>query len=293
MTRSWLFPALAVGLLAAGAVAILSYLGDDTDTGELIVTQIDGEVLVTGLDGLAAPATAGEALQPRSRVATGVGANAVLMVGDRATIRLGPESTVRYLGRDDQAVSLELEGGALQATVRPGLSALRVGAAGREVLATDASFEMGLADDGALMVDVLGGAVATSGFDDTLQLRAGQRAIASASGVTSLAPVSDALLLEVQWPAERRTRERQTTVRGRTQPSARVRVRGGERIVEVSADEHGDFSVQIALASGVNDLSVEAVDALGHDALVEGYQIDVKDWGPSVGARVEPAGAPP
>lgn len=285
-------PILAVILLVAGAVAVLEYTSGDAATAKLVVTELEGEVHVVNADGASENVVRGLLLDPHDRVSTGSGSRAVLSLGDTSRIRLGPLSSVQYVGRDDQAITLELEGGAVQATVRPGATALRVGNRGREVLATDGAFEMGLAEDGTLVVEMSDGAAMTSGFDGVSQLSAGDRATVSSDGSAGIEPIPAKLLLTVNPPIERKTREKTAIITGKTTPGATVTVSGGVRAVQHLADRYGNFSVEIALVEGDHTLSVEAVDPLGKTAVVDDHSILAKWSGPSVGADVHPTDSP-
>lgn len=286
-------PALAMIILVAGAITLLSYLGGDSAPVGLVLAESEGSVHITDAQGHESEVAAGTVLAPQERVATGPSSRAVLTLGDEGRIRLGPNSTVQVRAQSDDAVTLELEGGALQATVRPGTSALRVGNRGREVLATDAVFEMGLGDEGTLVVEASEGGVATTGFEGVSAVQAGERATVGADGVAQIAPLSNNLLLAVQWPTETRTREQRTQVSGTTVPGARVKVSGGEQPVEVYADRVGKFQVEVALLHGPNALAVEAVDPLGKVAQVDGFRIEVDQRGPTFRGGVEYQAQPP
>ncbi len=290
--KRWLAPVLAVVVLVAAAFAILSYTRDETVQSDLVLMEIDGEVKVIGGDGKPEAVIAGLALDPKDRVTTGLSSRAVLAMGPTSRIRLGPQSTVRVVGHDEQAVTLELEGGALQATVRPGPTALRIGSNGREVLATDAAFEMGVGDDGTLVVEVTEGAAATSGISGVAEVRSGERVTIAGDGTGVVSPVSSDLLLAVTWPEARRTKEPTTRVTGMTVPSATVNVRGGGKVVQVRADRTGRFEAEVPLLEGDNPLSVEATDVLGNVASVEGVTVLLKTKGAAfnsyVGGTVPP-----
>jgi hypothetical protein len=280
-------PLLSVILLVAAAIAVLSYLSEEPQKARLVIAEIQGEVTVTGPDGSRQTGITGGVLKADDRVATGQASRAVLEIGDDTRIRLDPESTVQVGSQDDQSVTLELEGGALQATVRPGAAALRVGSRDRYVLTTDGSFEMGVGDDGILVVEMSEGQAMTSGFEGVSpQLSAGDRATVAADGTASIQPIAEELLLAVQWPEQKRTRETIRTVAGTTTPGARVRVEGGARSVESTADGAGRFELEVPLRSGRNDLRVEAIDQLGHTNSVDDW-IEVDNHGPTFRGGVE------
>lgn len=283
-------PALAVIVLVAGAVAVAQYVTDDAATAELVLTEIDGDVHVLSANGESEAVVRGLMLDPRDRITTGSASRAVLSLGDTAGIRLGPSTSVQYVGRDDQAITLELEGGALQATVRPGATALRVGNRGREVLATDGAFGMGLADDGTMVIEMTEGIAAPSGIEGVSQLTAGERVTVQPDGAATTAPIPSDLLLHVEWPAVTRTKEHSLLVAGQTDASALITVRGGQKAVQVRADTTGRFETRIDLVEGAREIVVEAIDPLGKTAIPVQYTITAVFSGPSIRATTSSDG---
>jgi hypothetical protein len=286
--KRWLAPVLAVVLLVAAAIAILSYTQEETVRSDLTLIEIDGEVHVIGGDGKAEQVTDGLVLDAKDRVSTGLASRAVLAMGADSRIRLGPQAVVEVVAHDEQGVTLELEGGALQATVRPGPTALRIGSNGREVVATDATFEMGVGEDGTLVVEVSEGAAATSGMTGVAELHAGERATVSSQGAGVVTPVTSELMLAVAWPLPGKTAVPTQLVSGSTAPGALVNVRGGGKVVQVKADLEGKFTVEVPLIEGDNALSAEATDPLGKVASVDGVTILLKTKGPGFNAGIKP-----
>jgi hypothetical protein len=285
-------PLLAVVVLVAAAIAVLTYLSEEKPQDRLMLVGVDGDVTVTGSDGHADVASEGTELMPLDRIATGQASRAELVLGDETSIKLAPSSSIQVTGQDDHTVTLELEGGRLTATVRPGTSALRVGSHGRQLLTTDGSFQMGLYDDGRLEVEVDEGAAMTSGFEGVSGLSAGERASVDADGQATVTPVSDELLLAVQWPEAHRTRDETYIVKGATVPGGRVRVEGGVKTVEVVADPAGAFEAHIQLVDGHSRPRVEVVDALGNVAAVDGLEVELDRHGPTFRGGVEYATPP-
>jgi hypothetical protein len=209
-----------------------------------------------------------------------------LALGAQTRIRVGPDSSVQVRSVDEEGVRLELENGALQATVRPGSGALRVGSQGREILATMAEFEMGVGPDGILAVEATQGNLLASGITNVAQIQEGARATVSASGEASIKPISEELLLAVDWPSDHRTRLDHQQVSGQTEPGAHVRLERGDTIIELVADARGRFEADVPLWEGENPLRVQVVDVLGH-AIVADYTLTRDTRGPTFRGGVE------
>lgn len=294
--RRLVAPVLAVVVLIAAAVAILTYLGGEASPASLVLSEVDGRVVITSRDGRTAEAAAGATLAESDRVATDEASRAVLAVGDTTRIDLGPASAVQVRDIDAEGVRIELEGGALTATVRPGSGALTVGNQGRQIVATDADFAVGVGKDGTLFAEASRGQLLASGIPGATAIAEGARLTVTTTGEASVSPIPSELLLSVQWPAETRTRAGTTRVSGRTEPGARVIVGHGEGAVEVVADASGAFVADVPLVEGTNRIEVRAVSVLGTAADVE--QVVQRDTrGPSfqgqVGAPVTSDGRPP
>ncbi|MES2641204.1 MAG: FecR domain-containing protein [Myxococcota bacterium] len=256
--------ALLVLLLILG-VAWLGYgrlFGDDG--GErLVVAAIEGTVRRVDGFGAEIPAEAGLALKPRDRIVAGVGGRAVLALGPDSRVTIEESSAVRVLAADQSGVKLELEGGRVQATIRPGSGRLGISSEGTSVVADDADFTVVRGDDGTLGVVADRGQVGIEGIPGTERLSAGERLVAARGGTALVAPASEELLLKVAWPTAARTRDEATEVRGHTEPNAYVRLGWDGAWVEVKADAAGDFVARVPLAEGSNEIRVEARSVLG------------------------------
>lgn len=291
--RRLLATGLSIVILTAAAVALLSYLADEPGAAGLRVEEVNGTVRISAADGSASAALVGRILGERERVTTGPGSGAVLALGDATKIRLAPTSTVQMTGRDEQTVTLELEGGALEARVTPSSSALRVGSRGRQLLATDGVFGMGVGADGMLVVDVSEGRALTQGLQGVPPvLEAGTRATVTPDGRATLSPIPDDLLLSVQWPDESRTRLTTTQVQGTTAPGSWVHVDGGQGAVDVMADAQGHFVADVGLLEGTNALSVKATDQLGKPSAVQQFALEVDRRGPVFRGGIEYTAGP-
>jgi hypothetical protein len=281
---------LAAVVVVAMIVALWRYVRAESPHGQLTLSEISGDARIERPD---VPVDAerlaerGTVLQPYDRIATGDDGRAVLSLGRDTHIRVGPASSLQVMAVDDAGVSLELEDGALQATVRSDSGAVRVGNRGRAVLATNGEFAVGASDD-LLQVSVSRGSLSLSGLDAT-RLEEGQQATIVGRH-TELGPVPEELLLAVDWPQEARTRSERTTVSGSTQPGARVTLRGSFGVRTVTANVEGEFVAELPLLEGDNPIEVEAVDLVGRETRVEGMLQTRDTRGPSFHGGVDYGG---
>ena len=281
--RRALVALLTLVVLLAMASALWSYLRWEPDAPGLVLAEISGDVRISrsaaDLD-----AKPGIELLPNDRVGTGPDGRARLSVGDQTEIRLGPSAQVAVQAVNESGVSLELEGGALQATVRPDSGGVKLSNRGRQVLATIADFEMGVSND-ILQVSVSRGELSASGIDRS---RIAEGEIATiVDRHAEVGPVPEELLLAIDWPQEARTRAQITRVSGRTQPGANVTLSGSFGRRTISADTQGHFSAELPLAEGDNPIEVRAVDVFGREASVEGMLQTRDTRGPSFQGGVE------
>ncbi len=274
---------LALIVVIAMVSALWRYVAVGGGQSELLLAEIVGDVRIEGASGTI-DAEPGTVLEASDRVATGPSSRAVLALGRDTRIRLGPASSVQVTGVDAAGVSLELENGALHATVRPESGAVTVGNKGRAVVATNGQFEAGVRDE-VLQVRALEGDLSLSGVDVTRVAEGSQAVVLDRHA--GVQPAPDQMLLAVNWPDEERTREARTLVQGQTTPGAQVRLTGafGEHIVVAGAD--GVFMAEVPLVEGANEIEVEAVDPLGNLAQAEG-RLEIRDTlGPSFRGGVE------
>jgi hypothetical protein len=267
------------------------YLFGDEGAGTLSVETVDGAVRRVDVLGGEQPAKPGDTLQLRDRLIADAGGRAVLSLGPDARVTVEESSSVRVLAVDEANVRLELEGGKVQATIRPGARSLGIEADGRALTTGDADFTAARSSDGTLGVTTTRGSVAVTGVPGAERLSAGQRLVAAPGGEAFLAPASAELLLNVAWPEATRTRAERVEVRGKTEPGARVRVGREGAWTEVVADATGAFSAQISLADGVNDVSVEARSVLG-EVLAATHVIERDTRPPTLDVRVGGFGQP-
>jgi hypothetical protein len=281
--RRLLLMLLGVIVATATIMALWRYGARDRSVAELTVIEVHGVVRLEE-GGVRRDAAGGERLDADDRLATEAGGRAVLALNGDTRVRVGPSSSVRVRSVGLDGVSLDLEDGAITATVRPESGAVRVGHRGREVLATGGEFAVGVSGE-VMQVDARSGSVVLSGVDAT-RVEAGQQAVVI-DRHAEIAPVPKELLLAVAWPDEERTRASEATVAGRTAPGARVVVRGrfGERAGRAGPD--GRFNVPVPLEEGDNDVEVIAVDPLGVEARVSGQLLTRDTRGPSFQGGIE------
>lgn len=256
--------ALVVALAVGGAA--WRYVAAGDPTGRLVITEVRGPVTLTSA-GRPAPAGEGDVLDGADQLATGPDGRAVLELGG-AVIRLGPVSSMVVQGVDTDGVRLELQDGQLQATVRPGTAAVRVDSKGREIVATNADFSVGVHED-VLQVATGRGEVRLTGVDPPTVLAEGQLATVVDGSLTREALPTE-LLLAVEWADERRTRAVTQVLTGSTSPGAEVTIRGSFGKRTVRADKRGRFSAEVPLAEGENPVELTATDVLGRNAEVTG-----------------------
>ncbi len=261
--RRLVVPFLSLVVLVSAAVALLTYLTDEDRNAALVLSEFRGDVLLGPTGEELAPAARGTRVDAATELRTGHGGEAVLTFGEGGEIRVGSSTSVQVTSVSADGVGLELEGGALEAVVRQGAGALRVGVGDRELVTLDAAFRVGRDEDDYVTMSVDRGEVQVSGVPGLDAVPGGSRAYLTPDGSGQLAPIAPDLLLQVDWPEARRQRSDEMVLPGLTVPGATVRVDGGMRAVEVRADERGVFEATIPLQEGPNRLRVEAVDQRG------------------------------
>ncbi len=257
-------PLIALVALIVAAIVATAFLTGDGGGTELTISEVVGAVTVTNGESVESVAKSGVALSADDRIVTGPDGRAVLMLGPDTRIRLQQESTMQVKSVSDDEVKLELEGGLLEATVRPNSSAVRVGNDGRELLATDADLRFGVDDDG-LAIEASRGTVAVAGVPGVAQLGPDERVTLTLGEEPVLAPIPDELLLDVNWP-EPKVRSKTATITGTTEPGATVIIMSGSTPIYATADRDGSFSAEIPLLDKVNVLRAHTVNLLGEES---------------------------
>ncbi len=274
---------MVLAIFAVGAVGYQVLFGAGL-AERFRVVSVAGDVRHEHADGASEAARAGSALLAGDRIVSGDGGQAVLGLGEGTRVAVDARSSVKVLGISDDGVRVELEDGRVTATVRPGSGVLAVRAGDQELTADDAEFTVARGDDGTVAAATTRGTVRVAGASD---LEAGEELVAAPGGSPLRAPVSDALLLQVAWPASGRTREEEVEVSGQTQPGATFTVQGGARPVSGRADASGRFVVRVPLSEGGNRLLVKARSVLGREAEVAHAEVVRDTRPPSVGVTLE------
>lgn len=248
---------VAVAVLALGLLGYRFLFGDE-DLDPLTIRRVEGAVQHVRA-GSANDAEVGTVLQAEDLLRAGEGGRAVLSFGEDSQLVVDESSALRVLGKGDDGLRVELQNGRVEATVRRGGPALDVVTGERSVRAEDGRFTIAR-DDENTFVQLDEGELTLDGFGEIARLGAGETVVAREDGVTQR--LDDDLLLEVSWPEEA-TRSERVALSGKTDPGARVRVRGGVEEVVVDADASGLWSAEVRLKEGENELVVLATDALG------------------------------
>ncbi len=261
---------LAVVVIGAAVVGLLlAVFTEEEGALALVLSEVTGEVTVIDPARVAGAAAPGRHLEPRDRLRTGERSRAVLEMGSETRIRLGPASAIEVRAVDEEGVEVELEGGAVQATVRPDSGSVRLSSRGREALLTNAEVRMGVDPEGLLQLEALRGDVMLGGIRGASLLEEDGRLFVADGGHAELGEIPRELLLAVQWPDGARTGAEAVEVSGRTEPGATVRVTGVGGVHEVRADASGAFLAEVTLHEGDNPVRVEAIDLLGNRVEVQ------------------------
>lgn len=278
---------LAVALIFAGGFIGYRFLFADGFADRFRIVTVAGDVQHLRAGGGTERAQEGSVLRVGDRIVSGDGASAVLGLGDDTRISVDATTAVEIVGVTSEGVELELEGGRVRATVRPGGGRVGVLGGGRRVDAEDADFTVARDAAGNFAATSSRGEVTVDGVEGVTELREGEELVVPSRGMPVRAPASDALLLHVAWPAAPRTREAHADVAGTTQPGATVTVSGGARAVSGSADREGKFTLRVPLAEGRNRLAVSARSVLGREASIATAEVERDTTAPSVGVSLE------
>jgi hypothetical protein len=249
----------------------------------LQVLEVRGDVTLIR-QGDAARLEAYTKLLEGDRVQTMENSEVAFVLPDEATFRLRARSALQVVAVQADALTLSLDDGLLEATVRS-QRPVRVEGGGRVVRLTDGDARFGR-QSGVFQVEATEGTLEVEGEGGGL-VQTGQQAVLT-DRFAQIGDVPASLLLEVDWPEPDPTRQRQTTVYGRTAPGARVTVGGVWGQVEVFANQEGRFEAQIPLGEGDNEVEFSSLDPLGRVSEVYRGRLPVRDTtGPRVRGAVE------
>jgi hypothetical protein len=255
--------------LAIVAILILGFVGyrvlfPSDDAVPLLVQAVEGTVHHVDEKGARAEVTPGLILERASRLETEADGRAFVALGEGSTLTVDQASAVRILDVTHDGVRIELDGGSVEATVRPERGSVGIVHKNREVVGHDGSFAVGVNESGSMAVESHSGAVELRGVESVEGLGQGQRLLLLSDGTPQVAAIPESLLLEVAWPQSVRTRHAEVAVRGLTDPGAEFRVGASGRWTTVVADASGHFEANIPLEEGENPLKVISRDPLGN-----------------------------
>ena len=278
---------LLVALIFAAGFVGYRWLFGSTMGDRFRIVTVAGDVEHIRKGGQAEPAWEGSVLHEGDRLRSGDGASAVLGLGADTRISVDATTTLEVLGVTADGVQLELEGGRVRATVRPGGGTVGVSAGGKRVEATDADFTVARDGNGNFAASSTRGDLTLEGVEGVSELPAGEEVVVPGGGSPIRAPASDALLLHVAWPTLPRTRASTVEVTGETQAGSTVEVTGGARPASGRADTKGHFQLTVQLAEGRNRLVAHARNVLGKEAEIANAEIERDTTAPSVGVSLE------
>lgn len=211
--------------------------------------------------------------------------SAVLSIGSAVHVELAEHSEFALAQITQEVSRLRLESGRVAARLDGNTSQrVRLEVRGSEAVteASSGAFSVMRADNGQVTVATTAGKVSLQAGDRRIELPAGQQSVVPVNGVPS-APthIPSSLLLKVAQSARSALNRRETAVSGKTSPGATVSVNG----IPAITNESGEFTTQIPLQEGANQVTVEAVDALGR---VEQRQVAVQvdTQAPKLGSKV-------
>ena len=115
------------------------------------------------------------------------------------------------------------------------------------------------------------GRVDVEGVEGVSAVDAGQLLVADPGEAGVLAPISDALLLDVAWPEA--TSAVEVEVSGTTEAAARVVVVGAGARRATRADADGRFSVVLPVGPGEHDVEVRVRGAFGDEVVRVGHVV--------------------
>lgn len=261
---AWVGIAVLLVLSVVGAGAL--YAGVAGGPAPLAIASVEGEVVRARGDAEEAGAP-GMTLAAGDEVRTGSDGVAVISRGGKAPLRLAARSTLRIESIADELVEVRLRRGQLRARVRPDAGALRVLSGDRSVLATDAEVEL-LAGDDVFAVQATRGEVAVGGIAGQGRVGEGERLVDLGGGGAHVGPISDAPLLDVDWPDPSRAEE--VEVVGRAEPGATVTLRVAGASGEARVGAAGTFAVRLPVGPGSHRATLDLVDVFGRESRQQG-----------------------
>lgn len=272
---------LAGGLLAAflggGALLYRTIFQAADARSTWIVSSYSGSVEVRVGAGEWSAASLKVPLTDGDRIRTGPDGEATLLRADsQVTVRSATEVEVSQLVEDASRFQVAI--GHVYVEARGDAVSLR-SESGARVDARQAGLAMTVRPDGWTQVKVKRGDAQFTSAGGTVRLEEGQEAHAEA-GKTPSRPVAipSSLLENVKFPDADTFTVRLARVEGKADPGARVKVGGVP--VDVALD--GTWSASVPLEEGINQIDVEASDALGVTQVAQSQPLRVDTKAPGL-----------
>ena len=254
----------------------------------VIVSEVTGKVERRAPDAKWSLVAAGDKLSLNEALRTGPNSSAKLQVDERSRFELTEDGELSVRELTETVHRFQLSGGRIQVDYQPsGERVMRIETPNADAVTEAKAGKFGVLSAGKVVsVATVEGSVKLTARDQTVKIGAGQTSSASDTwGPLDPRPIPKAVLLKVVDPGKRIISAKRITVRGRTDPGARVEING--RLARVNAK--GRFRMRVPLEEGPNRIVVVSLDASGrrevHDlgevicdpsAPVEDMQID---WG--------------
>ena len=258
MKRLLVALAIVAAFLGGGAILYRVLFSAKATGGTWVVSSYSGSVQVrvgagewTNV-GMKTPLAAGD------RIRTGPDGEATLLRdSSQVTVRSASEIAIAQL--NDETSRFQVAVGHVFVEARGDAVSLRSDS-GARVDARDAGLAMTVRTDGWTQVKVKRGSAEFTSAGGTVKLKEGEHSEAEA-GKTPSAPtaIPESLLQNVKFPDADTFTVQLARVEGKADPGARLKVDG--QPVEVALD--GTWATDVALKEGINEIEVEAVDALG------------------------------
>jgi hypothetical protein len=241
-----------------------------------LVLEVEGRV--ERLDGASwQPLAAHARLTPQDTIRTGENAHVRIQTGT-SSIELGDRSEIRVGEMSTTVAEYMLERGRVSAAVNASTTRIRVITRNDAVAETRAGrFAVLQSDAKHATVAAQAGSVNVRAGGHSVDVNGGEQTVVTANAAPSMpTKIPASLFLRVGDVVEHGN---VGTIRGETEPGARLAV-GGK---EVAADASGQFSTAVSLSTGDNVIVLVVDDADGHAqrrvihyAVARGPQVDAK-----------------
>lgn len=268
----------AVGVLLAGLVAFNFLVpppeasAPEQSAGALIGAVVGQVEVRRGGSARWLPAKLGDPLADGDEIRTGLFSESTVHLRGSSSVTINP-NTVFVVGEElVESSSFELGEGQIVAAIPEAAGrefAFR--ARGSEAIASADMGEFSLITDGkgTVVVDTKQGAVKLRSKGRQVEVVKGKRSVVRPEQEPSdPLPVPTSVALQVRWPALK-TIKTKTRITGTTTAAATVMVNG----IQVMADAQGDFSLEVPLREGTNQLVISSTDATGQSVVRQSPEI--------------------